>query len=170
MKDTFQIHECIRMIKQAVDTYNEDVADLSWLSSIVIRELNTLELAERRRLSCDVNAGFVSVENTKSIVQKKIEMVILTVCIQAKTQLSHHDSGDQTEKDWQIEILKKNLRYLIDIIVPFSVNLKNFVSVEQLPADHSLRYSELNRELKALENYVVSSYNNERAVMEFVDF
>jgi hypothetical protein len=50
------------------------------------------------------------------------------------------------------------------------VNLKNFVSVEQLLADHSLRYSELNRELKALENYVVSSYNNERAVMEFVDF
>ena len=163
MKDTFQVHECVRMIKTAIDTYNQDLADLNWLSAVIIRELNTFELAERRRLSCDVNAGFVSVENTKSIVQKKIEMVILTVCIQAKTQLSHHDSGDQTEKDWQIEILRKNLRYLIDIIVPFSVNLKNFVSVERSVADDQLRYTELNRELKTLENYVVSPYNNERA-------
>jgi hypothetical protein len=170
MKDTFQVHECVRMIKTAIDTYNEDLADLNWLSAVIIRELNTFELAERRRLSCDVNAGFVSVENTKSIVQKKIEMVILTVCIQAKTQLSHHDSGDQTEKDWQIEILRKNLRYLIDIIVPFSVNLKNFVSVERSVADDQLRYTELNRELKILENYVVSTYNNERSVMDVVDF
>jgi len=170
MKDTFQVHECVRMIKTAIDTYNEDLADLNWLSAVIIRELNTFELAERRRLSCDVNAGFVSVENTKSIVQKKIEMVILTVCIQAKTQLSHHDSGDQTEKDWQIEILRKNLKYLIDIIVPFSVNLKNFVSVERSVADDQLRYTELNRELKTLENYVVSTYNNERSVMDVVDF
>ena len=170
MKDTFQVHECVRMIKTAIDTYNQDLADLNWLSAVIIRELNTFELAERRRLSCDVNAGFVSVENTKSIVQKKIEMVILTVCIQAKTQLSHHDSGDQTEKDWQIEILRKNLRYLIDIIVPFSVNLKNFVSVERSVADDQLRYTELNRELKTLENYVVSTYNNERSVMDVVDF
>jgi hypothetical protein len=170
MKDTFQVHECVRMIKTAIDTYNQDLADLNWLSAVIIRELNTFELAERRRLSCDVNAGFVSVENTKSIVQKKIEMVILTVCIQAKTQLSHHDSGDQTEKDWQIEILRKNLRYLIDTIVPFSVNLKNFVSVERSVADDQLRYTELNRELKTLENYVVSTYNNERSVMDVVDF
>ena len=154
------------MIKQAVDTYNEDVADLNWLSSIVIRELNTFELAGRRRLSCDVIAGFV---------QKKIELVILAVCIQAKSQLNHHDSCDQnpTEKDkntWQIERLRKTLKYFIDIIVPFSVNLKNFVSVEQSLAHHSLRYTELNRELKTLENYVVSSYNNERAVMDLADF
>ena len=170
MKDTFQVHECVRMIKTAIDTYNQDLADLNWLSAVIIRELNTFELAERRRLSCDVKAGFVLVENTKNIVQKKIEMVILTVCIQAKTQLSHHDSGDQTEKDWQIEILRKNLRYLIDIIVPFSVNLKNFVSVERSVADDQLRYTELNRELKTLENYVVSTYNNERSVMDVVDF
>ena len=167
MKDTFQVHECVRMIKTAIDTYNQDLADLNWLSAVIIRELNTFELAERRRLSCDVKAGFVLVENTKNIVQKKIEMVIR---IQAKTQLSHHDSGDQTEKDWQIEILRKNLRYLIDIIVPFSVNLKNFVSVERSAADDQLRYTELNRELKTLENYVVSTYNNERSVMDFVDF
>lgn len=172
MKDTFQVHECVRMIKTAIDTYKEDLADLNWLSAVIIRELNTFELAERRRLSCDVKAGFVLVENTKNIVQKKIEMVILTVCIQAKTQLSHHDSCHEnpTEKDWQIEILRKNLKYLIDIIVPFSVNLKNFVSVERSVADDQLRYTELNRELKTLENYVVSPYNNERAVMDVVDF
>jgi hypothetical protein len=172
MKDTFQLHECVRMIKTAIDTYKEDLADLNWLSSVIIRELNTFELAERRRLSCDVIAGFVLAENTKNIVQKKIEMVILTVCIQAKTELSHHDSGEwhPTEMDWQIETLRKNLKYLIDIIVPFSVNLKNFVSVEQSLADHQLRYTELNRELKTLENYVVSPYNNERAVMDVVDF
>jgi hypothetical protein len=62
------------------------------------------------------------------------------------------------------------LRYLIDIIVPFSVNLKNFVSVERSVADDQLRYTELNRELKMLENYVVSTYNNERSVMDVVDF
>ena len=109
MKDTFQIHECVRMIKQAIDTYKEELADLNWLSSIVIRELNTFELAERRRLSCDVIAGFVLVENTKNIVQKKIELVILAVCIQAKSQLNHHDSCDQNpiekeKNNWQIEI------------------------------------------------------------------
>ena len=123
-------------------------------------------------MSCDVIACFVLAENTKNIVQKKIEMVILTVCIQAKTELSHHDSGDEnpTEMDWQIETLRKNLKYLIDIIVPSSVNLKNFVSVEQSIADHQLRYTELNKEIKILENYVVSPNNNERAVMDAVDF
>ena len=169
MNDTFQLHKCVRMIKTAIDTYKEDLADLNWLSAVVIRELNTLELAERRRLSCDAMGGFVLLKDTKNIVQKKIEMVILTVCIQAKTELSHHDEN-QTEKDWQIEILRKNLRYLIDIIVPFSVNLKNFVSVERSVADDQLRYTELNRELKTLENYVVSTYNNERSVMDVVDF
>ena len=99
MKDTFRIHECVRMIKQAIDTYKEQLADLNWMSSIVIRELNTFELAERRRLSCDVIAGFVLAENTKNIVQKKIEMVILSVCIQAKTQLSHHDSCHENPTD-----------------------------------------------------------------------
>ena len=175
MKDTFQIHECVRMIKQALDLYNEKLADLNWLSSIVIRELNTFELAERRRLSCDVIAGFVLAENTKNIVQKKIELVILAVCIQAKSQLNHHDSCDEnpTEKEqnnWQIEILRKNLKYLIEFIVPFSVNFKNFVKVEHSVADLQLHYTELNRDLKILENYVVSPYNNERAVMDLVDF
>ncbi len=113
---------------------------MNWLSSVIIRELNIFELAERRRLSCDVIAGFVLAESTKNIVQKKIEMVILTVCIQAKTELSHHDSGDEnpTEMHWQIETLRKNLKYLIDIFVTFSVNLKNFVSFEQSMADHQL--------------------------------
>ena len=169
MKDTIQLHECVRMIKMAIDNYKEELADLNWLSAVVIRELNTLELAERRRLSCDVMGGFVLLKDTKNIVQKKIEMVILTVCIQAKTELSHHDEN-QTEKDWQIEILRKNLKYLIEFIVPFSVNIKNFVKVEHSVADLQLHYTELNRDLKNLENYVVSPYNNERAVMDLVDF
>jgi hypothetical protein len=50
------------------------------------------------------------------------------------------------------------------------VNLKHFVSVERSVADDQLRYTELNRELKILENYVVSTYNNERSVMDVVDF
>ena len=169
MKDTIQLHECVRMIKMAIDNYKEELADLNWLSAVVIRELNTLELAERRRLSCDVMGGFVLLKDTKNIVQKKIEMVILTVCIQAKTELSHHDEN-HTEKDWQIEILRKNLKYLIEFIVPFSVNIKNFVKVEHSVADLQLHYTELNRDLKNLENYVVSPYNNERAVMDLVDF
>ena len=89
--------------------------------------------------------------------------------------MTHHDRDDQNpaekeKNNWQIEILRKNLKYLIDIIVPFSVNLKNFVSVERSVADDQLRYTELNRELKTLENYVVSTYNNERSVMDVVDF
>ena len=148
---------------------------MKWLSSIIIRELNTLELAERRRLSCDVMAGFVKVENCQNIVQKKVELVVEAVCIQAKMELKHHDREDQNpvekeKNNWQMEKLRNNLKYFMNVIVPFAVNLKNLPPFEHPVEDHVLRYSELNRELKTLENYCVSPYNNERSVMDVADF
>jgi hypothetical protein len=175
MNDTLQIHECIRMITAALDVFNEDVSDLNWFSSIIIRELNTFELAERRRLSFDVRAGFVIIENCPGILRKKIELIFVAVVIQAKTELRHHDEEEQNpvEKEknsWQMERLRKNLKYFIEIIAPFAVNLKGLPPVEHPVEDHCNRYRELNRELKTLENYCVSPYNNERSVMDFADF
>ena len=162
MNSYIEVHEVIRQIKNALDVYNDTKSDLSWFSSIIIRELNQFELAERRRLSFDVQAGFVKIEHCKEIVQKKVEMIVVAVIIQALMELS--------ENEWQMATLRTNLRYFIDIILPFVMHVKVFPLIEQTVDGMMNKYREFNRELKFLENYTVSSYNNERSVMDVVEW
>ncbi len=61
MNDAIEVHESIRQIKVAVGVYNHNVSDLNWFAAIVVRELNMFELAERRRLSADVQIGLVRI-------------------------------------------------------------------------------------------------------------
>ncbi len=53
MTGSMEVHESIRQVKQLVDTYNHKLSDIAWMSSIVVRELNMFELAERKRLSLE---------------------------------------------------------------------------------------------------------------------
>ena len=113
MNNSIELHECIRQIKYALDSYNDTKSDLSWFSSVIIRELNQFELAEHRRLSFDVQAAFVLVENCKVIVQKKVELIFVAVVIQAKMELSHHDDAlqnpvEKARNDWQMTRLRTN--------------------------------------------------------------
>ena len=49
MNNSIELHERIRQIKYALDSYNDTKSDFSWFGSVIIRELNQFELAERRR-------------------------------------------------------------------------------------------------------------------------
>jgi hypothetical protein len=175
MNNSIELHECIRQIKYALDSYNDTKSDLSWFSSVIIRELNQFELAERRRLSFDVQAAFVLVENCKDIVQKKVELIFVAVVIQAKMELSHHDDAlqnpvEKVGNDWQMTRLRNNLKYFIEIIAPFAMHLKGLPLIEQTVDGMWNKYRQLNRELKCLENYIVSPYNNERSVMDVAEW
>ena len=150
-------------------------SDLSWFSSIIIRELNQFELAERKRLSFDVQAGFVKVENCKETVQKKIEMILVAVIIQAKMELSDHDGDlqrpvEKAKNEWQMTTLRKQSKYVMEIILPCVMHVKVCPLIEQTVDGFMNKYRELNRELKHRENYTVSLYNNERSVMDVVEW
>ena len=175
MNNSIELHECIRQIKYALDSYNDTKSDLSWFSSVIIRELNQFELAERRRLSFDVQAAFVLVENCKVIVQKKVELIFVAVVIQAKMELSHHDDAlqnpvEKARNDWQMTRLRKKLKYFLEIIAPFAMHMKGLPLIEQTVDGMMDKYRQLNRELKCLENYIVSPYNNERSVMDVAEW
>jgi hypothetical protein len=51
MTQNFEPHECIRQVKQLVDTFDHNMSPIEWAASIVVREINMFELAERKRLS-----------------------------------------------------------------------------------------------------------------------
>ena len=175
MNNSIEVHETIRQIKYALDSYNDTKSDLSWFSSVIIRELNQFELAERRRLSFDVQAAFVLVENCKVIVQKKVELIFVAVVIQAKMELSHHDDAlqnpvEKARNDWQMTRLRNKLKYFIEIIAPFAMHMKGLPLIEQTVDGMMDKHRQLNRELKLLENYIVSPYNNERSVMDVAEW
>jgi hypothetical protein len=49
MNQTLELHECIGQIKHCVKVFKQDLSNLDWMASIIVRELNTFELAERQR-------------------------------------------------------------------------------------------------------------------------
>ena len=172
MNMTIELHETIRQIAHAVHCYDDTKSDLSWFSAVMVREYNSFELAERRRLSFDVQAGFVQVENCKKIVDKKVELIFVAVVIQCQMELSSYDEPDQNpvekkKNEWLITRLRKNLKYLVEIVGPFVLKLKIDGDVKNIEAMKD-RYVVLNRELRGLENYTVSPYNNEKSVMDIV--
>ena len=62
------------------------------------------------------------------------------------------------------------MKYFMEIILPFVMHVKVFPLIEQTVDGFMTKYRELNRELKHLENYTVSPYNNERSVMDVVEW
>jgi len=62
----------------------------------VIRELNTFELAERERLSREVLAGFIKVEDPLKIVRMKIEAILFGVIHQGLAEIEHFQTVRET--------------------------------------------------------------------------
>ena len=66
--------------------------------------------------------------------------------------------------------IEENLKYFIEIIAPFAMHLKGLPLIEQTVDGMMDKHRQLNRELKLLENYIVSPYNNERSVMDVAEW
>ncbi len=66
--------------------------------------------------------------------------------------------------------LRNKLKYFIEIIAPFAMQLKGLPLIEQTVDGMWNKYRQLNHELKCLENYIVSPYNNERSVMDVAEW
>ena len=89
-------------------------------------------------------------------------MIFVAVVIQAKMELSHHDDAlqnpvEKARNDWQMTRLRNNLKYFTEIIAPFAMHLKGLPLIEQTVDGMWNKYRQLNRELKCLENYIVST-------------
>ena len=51
MNQCLELHESIRQIKHCVEVFKHHISHIDWMASIVVRELTSFELAERRRYS-----------------------------------------------------------------------------------------------------------------------
>ena len=147
----------------------DGVAPLSWFASIIVRELNTFEIAERHRLSILILSGFVKIDSPMDIVHKKVEMIILGVIAQSLEELSNYDSmrvesekakSKKAEIEKDTERLRQNYTYFIELILPIVLQVDcirgslNFKTVMD-------KYFELGRELHKIEQLVVTAYNCE---------
>ena len=137
---------------------------LSWFASIIVRELNTFEIAERHRLSILILSGFVKIDSPMDIVHKKVEMIILGVIAQSLEELSNYDSmrveSEKAKIEKDTERLRQNYTYFIELILPIVLQVDcireslDFKTVMD-------KYFELGRELHKIEQLVVTPYNCE---------
>ena len=146
----------------------DHVASLSWFSAIIVRELNTFEIAERHRLSVIILGGFITT-NPRETVEKKVEMILLGVIAHCLNQLSHYD-GMRVDNEQQLkekdkikeetDMLRKNFTYLTELIMPIVLK----VTCMPQPLDYKTvmdKYLSLGRELQKIEHLVVTPYNCE---------
>ena len=148
----------------AVGQPQDSESPLSWFASIIWRDLNTFEIAERHRLSILILSGFVKIDSPMDIVHKKVEMIILGVIAQSLEELSNYDSmrveSEKAKIEKDTERLRQNYTYFIELILPIVLHLDcirgslNFKTVMD-------KYFELGRELHKIEQLVVTPYNCE---------
>ena len=148
----------------AVGQPQDSESPLSWFASIIVRELNTFEIAERHRLSILILSGFVKIDSPMDIVHKKVEMIILGVIAQSLEELSNYDSmrveSEKAKIEKDTERLRRNYTYFIELILPIVLQVDcirgslNFKTVMD-------KYFELGRELHKIEQLVVTAYNCE---------
>ena len=155
----------------AVGQPQDSISTLGWFASIVVRELNTFEIAERHRLSIIMMGGFIKSVSPMDIVHKKVEMIILGVIAQSLEELKHYDSMPvDSEKKAEIEKdteqLRNNYNYFIEIILPvvLQVDIRTSLNFKTVMD----RYFEIGRELHKVEQLVISPYNTELQIDSLV--
>ena len=132
------------------------------------------ELAKCRRLTNGVKSGLVKVENVRKIIIAKVEVITVGVVNQALMELRHYnempDSAEKVKEEPAMTMLKTNLEYFMNIVVPFGLELKFLDSVEKTVEGTIDKYNELSRSLFHLENYIIPCYNSEKPVMDLVEW
>ena len=174
MNGRIEIHEAIRQAKMAVDMYDDSLSDLGWYSAIWHRELVKFEVAERARLRASLGMSLIDVADIATILKKKVHMIIIGVLTQSFKELEHYDQmPDGEDKDYfNIEMtrMRKNTKYLVDIVVPYGLQLSLLKNLPLTSKAFMTRYLELAHDCQLMENYVVQPYNAEFNVASLVEW
>ena len=149
----------------AVGQPQDSESPLSWFASIIVRELNTFEIAERHRLSILILSGFVKIDSPMGIVHKKVEMIILGVIAQSLEELSNYDSmrveSEKAKIEKDTERLRQNYTYFIELILPIVLKIEILHNEPLSFSTVMMKYRELSRTLQKVENLVVPPYNSQ---------
>ena len=112
-------------------------------------------------------------ESVTEIINAKVEIIIVGVVNQALMELRHYNdlpnSAKKVKEEPAMRMLKTNLEYFMNIVVPFGLELKFLDSVEKIVEGTIYKHNELSRSLFHIENYVIPCYNSEKPVMELVE-
>ena len=127
------------------------------------RELNIFEQAERKRIAFDIMSGFIKKEDIFTILKRKIELILLGVIAQSVTELRHYEGNveNTTAENDAIQRLQLNLDYLIETIIPVTLNMNFLEGVKVNVETITKMYYQIGRNLNKVENRVVPGYNVE---------
>ena len=137
---------------------------MGWFASIIVRELNTFEIAERHRLSIIIAGGFILTHPAIEIVEKKVEMILLGTIAQSLRQLSDYEwlpSSKRQNIEKDTERLRTTYMYFVEIFIPMVLKIE---IVHNEPLSFStvmMKYRELGRTLQKVEKLVVPPYNSQ---------
>jgi hypothetical protein len=118
----------------------------------VQRELSKLEKKERQRLSAEVLAGFLTIEEAKKVIEMKMKLVVIGAAqqvlarieelLEQQTKLRNLQSPKKlSSKDAEeLWYLQHNLRYYKEQVFEYQIKLPNlWAGVEPWTSDQLLR-------------------------------
>ena len=122
-------------------------------------------------MSNDIMCGFVEKLSCPKILSLKVRLILLWVAAQSAQELEELSNDHKREPPVELSKqqwnhwtrLEQNLSYLVDPIEPIVLKLSIFDDFEKPSKFSSVMqaYRQTAEELRALENYVVPTYNAE---------
>ena len=165
MYDDVELHESMRMVEQALSTYNSGASSVDWFSHIVCRELSKLEKKERQRLSMEVMGGLVEKKDVLSIIEKKLKMVLVGAAqrqLSYKIELEGMDKSKLSqEESTTLWYLQHNLRYFVEVTVKYQIKMQGLVELFEIPLSSKKllsNYYKLGFSCLKLENKLSADY------------
>ena len=96
---------------------------------------------------------------------------MLGVICQSLEELSYHKSlqgVEQKKIEKTMGRLSANLKYVVEIIIPFTLRLSFNTDLKELTSDTALKmYLDMARDLQPLEGNVVPNYNSTHSMVEW---
>ena len=117
----------------------------SWFAGIVQRELSKFEKVERQRLSNEVLAGWLSIEDAKVVVELKLKMIAVGAAQQNLARVEelvqkkdlNKLSRDELNELW---FLQHNIEYYKNLVLEHQVKLPNlWQGIDSWCSDQLLR-------------------------------
>ena len=120
-----------------------------------------------------LSVWLVKVEDFTEIINAKTQTITLGVMNQAQMELRHNEmpnSAEKVKEEPAMTRLKTSLEHLMNIVVPFGLELNFLVSVEKTVQGTIDKYNDLRRTLLHSECYVIPCYKSEKPVMDLVEW
>ena len=127
-------------------------------------------------MTYSITLNLITAVQVPKLIKSKIELIILGALTQGLKEIEHYDSlEDGSQKDYLTKatiMLKINLKYLVDMVIPVSLKMSGMLKDLNVDSSSSTlsRYLEIAREIMVIEQWVIQPFNAEDNVGDLVEW